>query len=257
MITSTSNPRVKLVRVLQKNRSERWERKQFVIEGLRLASEVVKANFSPHLVLHTPDLGAWGRKLLHDMARLGAEVEMVSEAVMKACSDTENPAGLLAVVPFPELRIPRKLDLVLVVDQLADPGNLGTMFRTALAAGVQVVFLLEKTVDPFNPKVVRAAMGSHFFMPIEIIGVQDLIERLRGMELWLAEKGTGIAYHRVDWRKPSALIIGSEAHGTSKSVQSLVRGHVQIPMKGDVESLNASIATGIILFEIVRQREAG
>jgi TrmH family RNA methyltransferase len=257
MITSTSNARVKLVRLLQKNRNERWQRRLFVIEGLRLASEAIKARHSPSLVFHTQELDDRGRKLLHGLAHLGAEVEMVSESVMKACSDTENPAGLLAMLPFPKLTIPEKPDLVLIVDRLADPGNLGAMFRTALAADVKAVFLLEGTVDPFNPKVVRAAMGSHFHLPIEIVGVQDLTKRLGNMELWLAEKGTGIDYRQVDWRKPSGLIVGSEAHGVSRSLRSWTKRRVHIPMKGNVESLNASIAAAIILFEIVRQREAG
>lgn len=256
MISSTANPRVKWIRALQKSRRERWEHRQFVVEGLRLVSEAIKARHPIHMVLCTADLQLQKNELLDDLAHLGAEMQLVSESVLKACSDTENPAGVLAVVPFPKPFIADSPDLVLVVDHLADPGNLGTLLRTALAAGVQATFLVEGTVDLFNPKVVRAGMGAHFYLPVMNANEEDLFERLPALELWLAEKGKGVAYDQVDWRKPCGLIIGSEAHGAKQHLRARVERRVQIPMKGPVESLNASIAAGIILFEIVRQREA-
>ena len=256
MITSSNNPRSRSIRKLQKSRQERWEKKQFIIEGVRLVREALKAMLPIELVLYTADLGEEGQALLPELARLGAEVQVVSERVMRACADTETPSGLLAIMPFPILRRPQEFDLVLVVDRLADPGNLGTMLRTALAAGVQVVFLIEGSVDPFNPIVVRAAMGAHFFLPMEILSVDLLLKRLGQIDLWLAEKGNGMMYDKVDWRSPCGLIIGSEAHGAGKSLRSLVAKRIQIPMRGAVDSLNASIAAAIILFEIVRQREA-
>ncbi|MEW6567276.1 MAG: RNA methyltransferase [Chloroflexota bacterium] len=254
MITSTSNPRVKWVRALQAKRRAREEEGLFVVEGIRLAREAVQAAVPARLVLHTDRLDARGRGLVNSLARLGAEVEVVSEPVMAACSTTETPPGLLAVLPLPALPIPETMDLVLVADALSDPGNLGTLLRTAAAAAVQAVFLTEGTVDPYNPKVVRGGMGAHFRLPLQLLADDELVPRLSGLALWLAEAGQGTAYDRVDWRAPSALIIGGEAHGPRPALRNLAPHQVHIPMPGGTESLNAAVAAAVILFEARRQR---
>jgi TrmH family RNA methyltransferase len=163
---------------------------------------------------------------------------------------------LLAIVPFPILPLPKRLTLTLVADQLTNPGNLGTLLRTALAAGVEAVFLTEGTVDPYNPKVVRGAMGAHFHLPIEILQPSSMPERLAGLNVWLAEAGEGQPYHEIEWRQPVALVIGSETHGPQPSIRSFASGQVNIPMMGKSESLNAAVAAAVILFEILRQRES-
>jgi TrmH family RNA methyltransferase len=254
MITSPANPRVKWVHALQTKRRAREEEGAFVVEGIRLAREAVASARAVRLVLHTEALDARGRGLINSLARLGAEVEVVSEAVMAACSTTETPPGLLAVLPIPDLPIPVPLTLALVADGLAGPGNLGTLLRTAAAAGVQAVFLTEGTVDAYNPKVVRGAMGAHLRLPIVSLQAQELAPRLSGLEIWLAEAGQGLPYHRVDWRRPVALVIGGEAHGPQPPLRTLTTHPVHIPMPGGTESLNAAVAAAIILFEIARQR---
>lgn len=256
MITSTSNRRVKWVRALQTNRRDRWRERHFILEGSRLVNEVIQASVPVKLVFHTDRLRGKEPGLVNGLARLGGEVQSVSESVMVACSDTESPPGILVVVPFPELPVPEELTLCLVVDRLSDPGNLGTLLRTAWAVGVEAVFFTEGCVDPFNPKVVRAAAGAHLHLPIFRIEYHEIEVRLRGMDLWVAESGKGVPYSEVDWRGPSALIIGSEAYGVSDELDSLVKRHVHIPMRPDVESLNAAVAAGVILFEIAQQREA-
>lgn len=255
MITSTSNPKVKWVRALQAKRKAREEEKLFVVEGIRLAREAVAAQVPSRLVLHTESLDARGRGLVNSLARLGAEVETVSEAVMAACSDTEAPQGLLAILSMPELLVPRPLQLALVADGLADPGNLGTLLRTAVAADVQAVFLTGNTVDPYNPKVVRAAMGAHFHVPLQTLSPDEVSPALAGLGAWVADSAEGgRVYTSVDWRLPSAVIVGSEAAGPGRSIRSLAAGRVHIPMAPAAESLNAAVAAAIILFEIVRQR---
>jgi TrmH family RNA methyltransferase len=175
---------------------------------------------------------------------------------MAAASDTQTPPGLLAVLPMPALAPPAPLTLALVLDALADPGNLGTLLRTALAAAVQVVFLAPGSVDPFNPKVVRGAMGAHFHLPIIAAGWEPIAQALSGLDLYLAEAGGGLAYTAVDWRRPAALIVGSEAAGPSAAARALSPRPVTIPMPGRAESLNAAVAAAVILFESARQRAA-
>jgi TrmH family RNA methyltransferase len=117
-----------------------------------------------------------------------------------------------------------------------------------------VVLLTEDTVDAYNPKVIRGAMGAHFRLPVVSASMPDLVDHLEGLEVWLAEAGKGLPYDQVDWRKPSAVVIGGEAHGPRKEVRALASGSVHIPMRARTESLNAAVAAGVVLFEIARQR---
>jgi TrmH family RNA methyltransferase len=254
MITSASNAKVKWVRALQAKRKAREEERLFVVEGIRMAREAVAAGVPARLVMHREGLDARGRGLANSLARLGADVETVSDAVMAACSGTETPPGLLAVVARPDLPVPRPITLALVADGLADPGNLGTLLRTALAAGAEAAFLTGQTVDPYNPKVVRGAMGAHFHLPIRGLAPGEVPAALEGLKIWIAEAGQGAPYSKVDWRPPSALVIGSEAVGPGGAIRELDAGYTQIPISPAAESLNAAIAAAIILFEIARQR---
>lgn len=254
MITSANNPLVKRIRSLQAKRRAREDEGVFVIEGLRLAREAVEASLPAELVLHTDHLDERGRAIVNALARLGARVEITSSEVMRACSSAETPPGLLAVLPLPRHPLPRPMTLVLVAAGISDPGNLGTLLRTALAAGVEVVFLTEGSVDPFNPKTVRAGMGAQLRLPILTAAQEELAGHLDRLQVWLAEAHGGTGYFAVDWRGPSALIVGGEAYGPPPWIEALAGGRVSIPMPGKVDSLNASIAAAVILFEIVRQR---
>jgi len=254
MITSTANPRVKWIRSLQAKRRAREEQGLFIVEGLRLAREVVAAGRPVRLVMHTEELDARGRGVVNNLCRLGAEAEVVSAPVMAACSNTEAPPGLLVVLPIEPLPLPDPLTLALVADGIADPGNLGTLLRTAAAAGAQAAFLTQGTVDAYNPKVVRAAMGAHLRLPILAVDDGALAERLAGTQVWIAEAGQGTAYDQVDWRGPTALVIGGEARGAQAGTRALGGRAVHIPMPGGSESLNAAAAAAVILFEIARQR---
>jgi len=254
MITSLANPKLKLVRNLQAKRSARQAERLFVVEGVRLVEEATRAPAAPQLVLHVDDLDGRGQAALAALRARGAAIEAVTPAVMAAASGTETPAGLLAVVPLPELAPPAALSWTLVLDGLRDPGNLGTILRTADAAGVEAVCLAPGTVDPYNPKVVRAAMGAHFHLPILALSWEALAERLAGLAVWLAQADEGLTYEQVDWRRPSALIIGAEAAGPGQAARRLAPQRVRIPMPGQAESLNAAVAAGILMFEAARQR---
>jgi TrmH family RNA methyltransferase len=255
MITSPSNPAIKFIRELQAKRRAREQAGLFVVEGVRSAEEAVRANVTAKIVLHTDDLDARGRAALDSLARSGAEVRAVAPRVMAAASDTQTPQGILAVVPIPAFASRSgPSSFVLVLDRLSDPGNLGAILRTADAAGVEAVFLAPGTVDAYNPKVVRSAMGAHFHLPIVEAGWDELRERLASLTVWLAEARAGERYDRVDWRAPCALIIGSEAGGPGEAALSFTPRRVHIPMPGQAESLNAAVAAGVLLFEAARQR---
>jgi len=256
MISSIANPKIKLIRNLHAKRAAREAEGLFVVEGVRLVEEALRAPGAPRLALYVDGLDLRAQTALEQAQARGATVELVTPQAMAAASDAETPPGLLAVVPMPALALPAPLSLALVLDGLRDPGNLGTILRTADAAGVQAVFLAPGTVDAYNPKVVRAAMGAHFHLPLLALGWEALSQRLAGLALWLAEARAGSIYQQVDWRGPSALIIGSEAAGPSPAARSLAPQPVNIPMPGQAESLNAAVATGIILFEAARQRLA-
>jgi RNA methyltransferase, TrmH family len=261
MITSTSNEKIKLVRALQDKRRIREAEQLFVIEGVRLVEEALRAQAPIKLALHTDDLDLRGQAALTQLTRLGVPIETVTPKVMAAASDTETPQGLLAITALPPSFVTRSgppsfLSFALILDGLSDPGNLGTILRTADAAGVEAVFLIPGTVDAYNPKVVRAGMGAHFHLPIIEASWESLADRLTGLEVWLAEAHAGEAYHQVDWRKPCALVIGSEAEGPSAAAHRFAHRQVHIPMPGQAESLNAAVAAGILLFEVAKQRSS-
>lgn len=256
MITSLRNDKVKYVRKLQDQARIREREQRFVLEGVRLVEEVVHVGLPPTFVLYTEALEAdrRGGDLVASLRALDVPCYNVSEAVMVSCSDTVTPQGILVVLPNPNLPRPANPDFTLIIDRLRDPGNLGTILRTALSADVEQVFLTSGTVDATNPKVVRAAMGAHLRLPVMDAGWDVIREAVHGCDVWLAAAGEGREYTAVDWARPAALIIGSEAHGAGDRARSLAKARITIPMASDVESLNAAIATAIILFEAVRQR---
>ena len=256
MITSLRNEKVKQARALHR-RKRRYQMRCFLVEGLRLLEEVVRAGVQPARVFYAPEAAEHprGRALLEALQALGAELYPVSDAVLRAIAATETPQGIVAVVPFVELSPPEAPELILVVDGLQDPGNLGTLLRTAAAAGVGEVLLAPGTVDPYNPKVVRGAAGAHFRLPITPTRDWEAIaQRLAGRPVWLADVHGEHVYYDVNWTQPAALIVGSEARGASDAARQLATGRVVIPMEGEVESLNAAVAAAVILFEALRQR---
>jgi TrmH family RNA methyltransferase len=159
-----------------------------------------------------------------------------------------------AVLNLAPLPIPPSPDFVLIADQIRDPGNLGTLLRTAAAAGVQAVLLAPETTDAFAPKVVRAGMGAHFRLPILSLAWDEIRSHVAGLQIYLADVQGTISCWEAGFEAPLALIIGGEAEGASAAARTLATQSVFIPMVGSTESLNAGIAGSILLFEVVRQR---
>jgi TrmH family RNA methyltransferase len=177
----------------------------------------------------------------------------VSDKVLAAISDTVTPQGVVAVVPFPQIDVARR-SLLLVLDNVRDPGNVGTLLRSAAAAGVDEVLVAPDSADPYSPMVVRAAMGAHFRLALGEADWPAIAGRVAGLAVLLADAAGEVAYDRHDWQTPSALIVGGEAEGASAEGRALAAQRVRIPMQRDSESLNAAVAGSVILFEAARQR---
>lgn len=255
MITSVKNSRIKDIRALQTSPKARREAQVFVVEGVRLAEEAAAAGWKTRLCLFTEGLIPRGQKLVDDLGKDGVECILVAEHVMKSASDTQTPQGVLLVVEQKVLPIPPQPDFVLVLDQVRDPGNTGTLLRTAKSAGVQAVLFTPGSTDAFAPKVVRSAMGAHFSLPIQTLPENELaaFAEEHHMAVWAAAADADQAYNQVDLAAPLALVIGSEAHGVSHQLLQSAAG-LRIPMPGGGESLNAAIAGAVLMFEVVRQR---
>lgn len=260
MITSRHNPRLQTVRQLLSQAKVRQAEQAFVVEGVRLAEEALHAGWPAREVFHTDQLEGRGMEVVEGFAARGVPVEQVSDGVMKSVSETETPQGLLVVLELRELPVPPNADFLLVLDEVRDPGNLGTILRTSAAAGVQAVLLAPGNVDAFAPKVVRAGMGAHFRLPVKHLAWEDIHAVLKGeagsLRVYLADASAGIPYTRADFRLPVALIVGGEAAGAGSESRLLADEIVHIPMPGGSESLNAGVAAGILLFEVQRQRGA-
>lgn len=257
MITSASNSKIQWIRKLQSRRRERQQAKAFPVEGVRLVEEALRAGWETRLVIYDRSLDERGQRLVQAFAGQGVNVEEVTPEVLRAASATETPQGILAVLTLSALPLPERMDLLFIPDGVRDPGNLGTMLRTAAAAGVDAVLLPEGTVDPFSPKVVRAAMGAHFHLPVHSLSWTAIAELLKqaGLRVFLADSGGGVAYTQADFLPPLALIVGGEAQGASLHAEQLAHNRVHIPMQRQTESLNAAIAAAVLLFEINRQRQ--
>ena len=257
MITSSQNPRVKLVRGLLGRARERREAGAFVAEGVRLVEEAARADWSMKFVLYDESLSERGMQTVKLLTALGVETEQVGAGIMDSLSDTETAQGILAVLAFSDLPYSPAADFILIPDQVRDPGNLGTLLRSADAAGASLVLIPPGTADPFSPKVVRAGMGAHFRLPLRSMSWDEirgfcttpasgriLLGDMQGASCW-----------ETDLRQPLTLIIGGEAEGASPQARALASQSICIPMAGGSESLNAAVAGSVLMFEVMRQRK--
>jgi len=262
MITSSQNSKIKLVRALLGRPKERRETNAFVVEGVRLVEEAVNSNWEIQFAIYDESLNDKGKVQIENLKSRGIDVEIVSDSLMKSLSETETPQGLLAVVSFKQLPtltpgasagVTNSTNFLLIPDQIRDPGNLGTLLRSAAATRVQAVLLPPETTDAFAPKVVRAGMGAHFRLPIHSMNWDEIKAETKDLQVYLADMD-GKSCWETDLSQPLALIVGGEAEGASEQARELVTGNISIPMAGNVESLNAGVAGSVLMFEVVRQR---
>lgn len=270
MIDSPSNPLVKTLAGLSNIRRRR-EQRLFLVEGVRAVEDALRAGRYPRIALYDPDALAKterGSELVRALRRNARHIPNLQEATERAiagASETQHPQGVVAAFPFVEWQTPTKQDraLVLICDNVQDAGNLGTIMRAAEAAGVTSLVLTPLSVDVYNPKVVRAAMGAHFRLPtfpeVDWGDVPALLESagVPPERVYATEAGAATEYDRVDWTGPAALVVSNEAHGLSAEGRRIAEGaggFISIPMAGGTESLNAAIAAAVVLFEAARQR---
>ena len=247
---------MKLVRALQRRRIRHKER-QFIVEGVRVFEDAIGAGHVPAFVFLGPKWEEHERiaSLAAQVLEMTAEVYPVGHGLMKSLSDTVTPQGILAVFSFVDLPALRQ-DFLLILDGIQDPGNFGTLLRSAEAAGVDQVILAPGTVDVYNPKVVRAGAGAHFRLPVADLKWPEIAHLVKDRPVRLAEMEAAGTYYDVDWCRPAALIVSNEGTGASAEARGLASERICIPMKGGTESLNAGVAGSVILFEAARQRDA-
>ena len=255
LISSSSNRKIKLVRALQTRSRKRRAEAAFVAEGVRLLEEAISADWPVRFVLYDESLSERGKALIQGIeSQQNIEIAEITIERMSEISDTETPQGILAVLERQSLPLLDKPTFLVIADQLRNPGNLGTLLRTAYAAGVDAVHLTPGTTDAYAPKVIRAGMGAHFHLPIEEHSWDSLHNRLKDTAIFMAEIEGGLPLWEANLRQPCALLIGGEAFGPSSLGKTIAKQAVTIPMPGGAESLNAAVAAGILITEVLRQR---
>lgn len=256
MITSVSNQKIKNVIRLKKSTQMRRKQHCFIVEGPRMFFEV------PVSALREVYITEEFEKKYKDRLS-GTEYELVSETVCRHLSDTTTPQGVVAVVDQPrtsaELIIKGEgQPCIILLESIQDPGNLGTILRTAEACGVSGVITSKDTVDPFHPKVVRSTMGAVFRVPFHVAeDFHGMIRRLKeeGYDVYAAHLD-GQVFYDADYKRPCAFVIGNEGNGLTAETTALCDRRIRIPMQGKVESLNASVAASLIMYEVFRQRRS-
>ena len=254
MITSTSNEQVKNIIQLKEKAKVRRQKKLFVVEGIKMFREIPKDKLVSIFV---------SEKFEKENEELLSHTDyiLLSDSVFKKISDTVTPQGILAVVKQNEFTVEdiierrdKERSCIVVLDRLQDPGNLGTIVRTGEGAGITGIVMSNDSVDLYNPKVIRSTMGSVFRVPVAVVpDLQDAIKKMKqnGIETYAANLN-GMEYQKGAFGKDIALLIGNEAKGLSDEVSVMADKLIKIPMEGKVESLNAAVATAILMYEARR-----
>ncbi len=263
MITSGANARVKQVVQWQSKARERKKDGVFLAEGLKMYEEVPEERIAEvYLSQSMAEKLAAGEV----SQRVGDKLwrtayETVAEDVFAKMSDTQSPQGILTVVRRPcyglEDLMGEGMPLIMVLENIQDPGNLGTILRTGEGAGITGVIICGKTVDIFNPKTIRATMGSIYRVPflyMEGIGAAAEALRQRGICSYAADLKSNTSYDSYSYREPTAFLIGNEGKGLTQEALLLSERYLRIPMEGQVESLNAAVAAALLMYEAHRQR---
>jgi len=263
IINSWQNKWIKYIKSLQQRKYREKER-VFLLEGIRLLEEAVMFSWPLQIVLYSPKIleNPRGSKLLENLQQQGNPLLCVAEGILEKIGDTQTTQGVLAVAR--EKAINWNLiwerssnPLLVIIDGVQDPGNLGTIIRTADATGVQGILLTKGTVDLYNPKTIRSTMGSLFHLPI--IKIDDLTQCLQQMKenkvkIIVGDLAAREYCFQQEYQGPIAICVGNEGSGPSQELKEAAHQLVKIPILGQAESFNVAVAAGILLYEINRQR---
>lgn len=258
VITSKDNEFVKHVKKL-KEKKYRDQNQEFIIEGIKLVREAIEENANiKHIIIcdNCENSGVIPKDLMYEIAKYNCVY--VTENILKIISDVNAPQGIMAIICInhKENQIDYNEDIIVALDDIQDPGNLGTILRTVDSIGLNQILVSKGTADCYSPKVVRSTMGAIF--RIKIIECEDLEQTLKetqqnNFKLVVSSLQTNNSLYDINFNK-KVIIIGNEANGVEQHIQKIADEKIKIPMFGKTESLNASVATGIILYEYVRQK---
>jgi RNA methyltransferase, TrmH family len=256
-ITSPNNRWIKLARSLIRRR-RRYQERAFLVEGVRPLRDAIRANARPITILVD---GESQDDDVHALARAfderGDRVLTAPADLVVLASDTDSPQGITGIFPMPDdepFPSPSEPALFVIADRIRDPGNLGTLMRTALAAGANGMLIAPRSADPYGPKVVRAAAGAHFRLPFRTFQWESLSQWVGGCTIVAAEAQAATIYDEFDWTTSVCIVIGNETQGLSAEAITVANLSVGIPLANEVESLNAATAGAALLFEAARQR---
>lgn len=256
IITSASNDKIKEIKKLIKSASFRYEKGIYIVEGIRMFREIPRQQIYEVFVSQSQE-----EKYEKDISFLKGNYTVLSDKVFNGISDTGTPQGIMALVKMDRFKIDElfkgeTIPSILILENLQDPGNLGTILRSAEGAGVTGIILSKNSVDLYNPKVVRSTMGAIFRVPVYVSAnlIEDIdLVKSNNITVYGAHlKGKNL--YDKDFTKPCAFLIGNEGNGLSDEVSSTADDLLKIPMMGKVESLNAAISATLIAYEVLRQR---
>jgi len=260
VITSSSNERLKHARRVRDGR----EPGLIFVEGERLIEECLQSGLKLTACFHAPDPNPRAQRIMAEMARLNCPLYPTANAALETVSDTVNTQGLIALAERAEFMFGQTLpardgvtSLIVCLDSVRDPGNFGTIVRTADASGASGVVATEGAVDAFSPKTIRSSMGSAFRLPVVTgIGSEELFAGARAAKLRVvAAAASGeTVYSEYNWRQPTMVIFGNEASGVRQQLLERCDERLRIPLRAPVESLNVAAAAAAVLFEAARQR---
>ena len=257
-ITSKDNELIKHIRKL-KDKKYRDESNEYVVEGVKLVEEAVKENAKIKQIIVCEDTTRTYEIPTHIMLEIAKyECIYVSDKVFNLITQVTNPQGIMAIIEkdTANVQIDYTQDIIVTLDDVQDPGNLGTILRTVDSIGLNQIIVSKGTADAFNAKVVRSTMGAIF--RIKIIEVEDLAKAIKDMKkhhfkLMVTSLQTDNSIYDINFNK-KIIVIGNEANGVSKEIQEMADEKAKIPMLGRTESLNASVAAGVVMYEYVRQK---
>jgi TrmH family RNA methyltransferase len=257
LITSPANPTIKLARSLHRKRV-RYRERALLVEGIRAIRTVHELGVQIRaLIIDASRQHELDQALVSTLADSASRTLRVDTSLFKQISDTEHPQPLIAICSMPETSLPTDCSFVVALDGVRDPGNLGTLVRSAAAAGADGVALLHGSADPFNPKAVRSSVGTIFALPVQAFsGIPEIVSSCfqSRPSVVIADSNGERPYDAVDLTLPVLAIIGGEADGAGPDARTYADEVVAIPMAPDIESLNAAVAGSIIAFEVARQR---